>query len=138
MPKRRAGRRSPGGREPDQVPKVVVNRLSLYLRELQRLTRDGQATTNSGQLGRLLGFTDAQVRKDLAHFGQFGQPGVGYRCNDLIEAIRKILGTDQQWSVAIVGVGNLGRALLGYKGFDRQGNKPFGKVRGHGRTACHS
>lgn len=106
---------------PSEVPKAVVNRLSLYLREVQRLVRQGADTTNSHQLGALLGFTDAQVRKDLAYFGQFGHPGVGYRCEELVAAIRGILGTDEQWSVAMVGVGNLGRALLGYKGFRRQG-----------------
>jgi len=61
------------------------------------------------------------VRKDLAYFGQFGYPGVGYRCNELVSEIKKILGTDQQWPVLLVGVGNLGRALLGYKGFGQQG-----------------
>jgi redox-sensing transcriptional repressor len=103
------------------VPKAVVSRLSLYLRELQHLVRDGKATTSSSGLGQRLGLSDAQVRKDLAFFGQFGYPGVGYRCEELIEAIRRILGTDRGWSVAMVGVGNLGRALLGYKGFSQQG-----------------
>lgn len=102
-------------------PKAVVNRLSLYLRELQRLDRKGKQTVSSSQLGKLLGFTDAQVRKDLAYFGQFGHPGVGYRCDELVAAIRRILGTDREWVVAIVGVGNLGRALLGYRGFQPQG-----------------
>jgi redox-sensing transcriptional repressor len=103
------------------VPKAVVSRLSLYLRELQHLVRDGNETTSSTQLGRLLGFTDAQVRKDLAYFGQFGYPGIGYRCSELIGAIKRILGTDQPWSAAIVGLGNLGRALMGYRGFQDQG-----------------
>jgi redox-sensing transcriptional repressor len=109
---------SPG--EP-QVPKAVISRLSLYLRELQHLVRDGHETTSSTQLGKLLGFTDAQVRKDLAYFGQFGYPGIGYRCSELIEAIKGILGTNQPWSLAIVGLGNLGRALIGYRGFQEQG-----------------
>jgi redox-sensing transcriptional repressor len=103
------------------VPKAVVSRLSLYLRELQHLVRDGHETTSSTQLGRLLGFTDAQVRKDLAYFGQFGYPGIGYRCSELIDAIKRILGTSQPWSLAIVGLGNLGRALMGYRGFQNQG-----------------
>jgi redox-sensing transcriptional repressor len=102
------------------VPKVVVSRLSLYLRELQRLEAAGQATISSSQLGTLLGFSDAQVRKDLGFFGQFGYPGVGYRCDELIRAMRDILGTNQPWSVAMVGAGNLGQALLGYRGFGRQ------------------
>lgn len=106
---------------PGAVPKAVVGRLSLYLRELQRLLREGHETTSSTQVGKLLGFTDAQVRKDLAYFGQFGYPGIGYRCPELIAEIKRILGTDRDWPVALVGVGNLGRALLGYKNFGAQG-----------------
>ena len=105
------------------VPKAVVSRLSLYLRELQHLVRGGHETTSSSHLGGLLGFTDAQVRKDLAYFGHFGYPGIGYRCEELIAAIRQILGTDRGWSVAMVGTGNLGRALLGYRGFGHQNFK---------------
>jgi redox-sensing transcriptional repressor len=85
------------------------------------LVRDGRATVSSSQLGKRLGFTDAQVRKDLAHFGHFGHPGIGYRCHELIAQIRHILGTDRQWTVTMVGVGNMGRALLRYKGFAAQG-----------------
>jgi redox-sensing transcriptional repressor len=95
--------------------------LSLYLRELQQLVRQGRATVSSSQLGKLLGVTDAQVRKDLAYFGHFGHPGIGYRCNELIAEIRRILGTDREWVVTMVGVGNMGRALLRYKGFAAQG-----------------
>ena len=109
--------------ESANVPAAVVNRLSMYLRELQHLLSDGSETTSSSQLGRRLGFTDAQVRKDLAHFGHFGHPGIGYRCQELVGAIRKILGTDREWRVVLVGVGNLGRALLGYRGFHRGGFK---------------
>jgi redox-sensing transcriptional repressor len=107
--------------DPASAPEAVVNRLSLYLRELQHLISDGNETISSSQLGQRLGFTDAQVRKDLAHFGHFGHPGIGYRCEDLVQEIRRILGTDRQWQVALVGVGNLGRALLGYRGFEKQG-----------------
>ena len=109
----------PGG--PREVPKAVVSRLSLYLRELQHLVAAGTATISSSQLGKLLGISDAQVRKDLAFFGQFGYPGVGYRCAELITEIRRILGTDRHWTVTMVGVGNLGRALLRYRGFASQG-----------------
>lgn len=104
-----------------EIPAAVVSRLSLYLRELQHLLRDGHETVSSSQLGPLLGFSGAQVRKDLAYFGHFGYPGVGYRCDELVVAIRRILGTDRDWPVLIVGTGNLGRALLGYKGFGQQG-----------------
>jgi redox-sensing transcriptional repressor len=107
----------------EPVPKAVVSRLSLYLRELHQLVRNGHETTSSSQLGRLLGFTDAQVRKDLAYFGHFGYPGIGYRCDELISAIRRILGTDRGWPVVMVGTGNLGRALLGYRGFGHQNFK---------------
>jgi redox-sensing transcriptional repressor len=113
--------KSPGPAPDGPVPKAVVSRLSLYLRELQHLIRDGHETTSSNQLGGVLGFTDAQVRKDLAYFGHFGYPGIGYRCDELVTAIRKILGTDQQWPAVLVGAGNLGRALLGYKGFQQRG-----------------
>ncbi|QGJ71901.1 Redox-sensing transcriptional repressor Rex [Planctomycetales bacterium 10988] len=106
---------------PEQVPKAVVSRLSLYLRELEHLDRLGHATTSSGRLGQTLGFTDAQVRKDLAHFGQFGYPGIGYRTEELLRVIRTILGTNQRWDVALVGAGNLGRALLKYRGFEERG-----------------
>ncbi|OYV80888.1 MAG: redox-sensing transcriptional repressor Rex, partial [Planctomycetia bacterium 21-64-5] len=115
-------KRKPPVPPPDgPAPKAVVNRLSLYLRELEHLVRDGHATTSSTRLGSVLGFSDAQVRKDLAYFGHFGYPGIGYRCDELITAIKRILGTDQQWPVALVGVGNLGRALLGYRGFAQRG-----------------
>ncbi len=114
--------KSPGPRpEPATVPAAVVSRLSLYLRELQHLVVEGAQTTNSSQLGERLGFSDAQVRKDLAYFGNFGHPGIGYRCDELISEIRRILGTDRRWTVVLVGVGNLGRALLGYRGFEPQG-----------------
>lgn len=103
------------------VPQAVVSRLSLYLREVQNLLKSGRETTSSTQLGSLLGFTDAQVRKDLAYFGPFGYPGIGYRCDELEAAINRILGTDLDWPIAIVGFGNLGRALLGYRGFQQQG-----------------
>jgi redox-sensing transcriptional repressor len=112
---------SPGEIPSDaSVPKVVVSRISLYLRELQRLQAAGQQTISSGQLGTLLGFSDAQVRKDLGFFGQFGYPGVGYRCEELVTAMRDILGTNHAWPVVMVGAGNLGQALLGYRGFGRQ------------------
>jgi redox-sensing transcriptional repressor len=115
------GKDKPSEPTPDgAVPKAVVSRISLYLRELQHLIRDGHETTSSNQLGNLLGFSDAQVRKDLAYFGHFGYPGIGYRCDELVAAIRRILGTDRGWPVVMVGTGNLGQALLGYRGFGNQ------------------
>ena len=109
------------GSPDNPAPRAVVSRLSLYLRELQHLQRDGRETISSTELGRLLGFTDAQVRKDLAYFGQFGYPGVGYRCAELVGEIKRILCTNRPWPVALVGLGNLGRALIGYRGFQQQG-----------------
>lgn len=103
------------------VPKAVVNRLSLYLRAVQYLIADGKNTVSSSQLGNRLGLTDAQVRKDLALFGQFGYPGIGYRCEELVREIRRIVGTDQTWNVCLVGLGNLGSALISHRGFAQQG-----------------
>ncbi len=107
--------------EYEGVPAAVISRLSLYLRELQHLILEGKETVSSKKLGRILGFSDAQVRKDLGYFGQFGYRGIGYRCQELIKEIKRILGTDREWPVALVGCGNMGQALLGYGGFDQQG-----------------
>jgi redox-sensing transcriptional repressor len=102
------------------IPKAVSQRLSLYLRHLESLQRSEVSTVSSSQLGRSLGLTAAQVRKDLAYFGQFGFPGVGYKVQHLIAQLRRILGTDKTWLMALVGVGNLGRALVRYRGFEKQ------------------
>jgi redox-sensing transcriptional repressor len=104
-----------------RVPRPAARRLSLYLRELKLRARDGSATISSRQLGEALGLTDAQVRKDLAHFGHFGQPGVGYRCVDLLERLRMIMGIDRAWPCVLVGAGNIGRALLSYRRFEEDG-----------------
>lgn len=104
-----------------EVPKVVVGRLSLYLRELQLVLGSGKATISSSTLARRLGLNASQVRKDFAYFGQFGHPGVGYHCDELIQKIKSILGTERTWPVAMIGCGNLGQALLGYRGFGNQG-----------------
>jgi redox-sensing transcriptional repressor len=103
------------------LSRASVGRLSLYLRHLEGLRRDGLATVSSGLLGEALGVTDAQVRKDLACLGNLGQPGIGYPTEELIAAIRATLGIDREWRVAMVGVGNLARALLRYRGFREQG-----------------
>ena len=104
-----------------KIPKAVVSRLSLYLRELQQLLGEETKTISSTKLGRRLGFTASQIRKDFAYFGQFGYPGIGYKCDELVAKIRSILGTDRTWPVVLVGCGNLGQALLGYRGFSTQG-----------------
>ena len=110
---------SPARNEP--VPNPAVRRLSLYLRQLEAFKRKDRRTVSSKQLGESLGLTDAQVRKDFAYFGQFGHPGIGYRVDDLIAQVKRILGTDKTWNVLLVGAGNLGRALLAYRGFDQKG-----------------
>jgi redox-sensing transcriptional repressor len=86
-----------------------------------QLAETGRATVSSRQLADSLGLTAAQVRKDLAHFGQLGRPGVGYQVTDLVAQLRRLLGTDRVRQVALVGVGSLGRALLGHKGFRKKG-----------------
>jgi redox-sensing transcriptional repressor len=105
----------------DPIPNPAVRRLSLYLRQLETFKRKDRRTVSSKQLGEALHLTDAQVRKDLAYFGQFGHPGIGYRVDELIAQVRKILGTDKIWNVLLVGAGNLGRALMAYNGFDAKG-----------------
>lgn len=105
----------------ESVPAAAVQRLSLYLRQLELLSSQGRRTISSRLLGEPLGITDAQVRKDLGHFGQFGQAGVGYRVNELVPRLRRILGTDKKACVVLVGVGNLGRALSAYRGFSKRG-----------------
>jgi redox-sensing transcriptional repressor len=97
--------------------RASVTRLSLYLRRLESLLRDGVTTVSSSQLGESLGVTDAQVRKDLAYLGNLGHPGIGYAAPELVPAIRRALGIDREWLTALVGVGNLARALLRYHGF---------------------
>src|ERR1700685_2279264 len=106
---------------PESVPNPAVRRLSLYLRQLEGFKRKDRRTISSKQLGESLGLTDAQVRKDLAYFGQFGHPGIGYRVNELIGRVRHILGTDRTWNVMLIGAGNLGRALSAYRGFESKG-----------------
>lgn len=104
-----------------RLSRATVNRLSLYLRRLDSCLRAGSAKVSSGQLGEALGITDAQVRKDLASLGHLGQPGIGYPTRELIAAIRHTLGIDREWTAVLVGVGNLARALLRYRGFQQQG-----------------
>jgi len=105
----------------ERIPKKVVKRLSLYARELRTLEMNNVATVSSQMLADSLGITSAQVRKDLAFFGQFGVPGVGYSVRDLATSLQRILGTDREVRVAIIGAGNLGSALMSYGGFARHG-----------------
>lgn len=120
MPKPESVRPASAGQD-SKLSRASVGRFSLYLRHLDRLHAEGAATVSSGQLGEALGITDAQVRKDLAYLGNLGQPGIGYRTPDLIKALRNRLGVDRSWNVVVVGVGNLARALLRYRGFEQHG-----------------
>jgi redox-sensing transcriptional repressor len=114
------GPREAGGSEA-RLSSVIAARLSLYLRQLEVSLREGASTVSSGQLGDAVGVKDAQVRKDLAALGSLGQPGIGYPTHELIAALRSALGIDREWRVALVGAGNLARALLRYRGFASRG-----------------
>ncbi len=102
-----------------RVPEATVERLSVYLRSIKKLKHE--RILPSQELADLVGTSDGQVRKDLAYFGEFGIPGQGYRVGILKEEISRILGVDRVWWIALVGMGNLGAALLAYSGFKRQG-----------------
>jgi redox-sensing transcriptional repressor len=103
------------------IPPATASRLGLYLRELQHFQRTGIETLKSNVLGNRLGLSDSQIRRDLALFGQFGKRGVGYNVSGLVAALRKSLGTDGQWGTILIGLGNLGNALVRYRGFSEQG-----------------
>lgn len=104
-----------------RIPERTITRLSIYLRCLEELLADGQRTVSSKQLAERFGLNSAQVRKDLAYFGQFGIRGLGYYTETLKHSLEQILGLKQQWEVALVGLGNLGSALLNYRGFQKRG-----------------
>ncbi len=104
-----------------EIPDIVVGRLPVYLRELTRMAQDGQLITSSKELGERLGISSAQIRKDLSHFGEFGKQGTGYQILYLVEQLQRILHTEAEWQVALVGAGDLGRALANYNGFANRG-----------------
>jgi redox-sensing transcriptional repressor len=114
------GKRPQAGAE-SRLSRASVGRLSLYLRRLESLLREATPRVSSSALGEALGITDTQVRKDLASLGSLGQPGIGYDVAELIQVIRATLGIDREWRAALVGVGNLARALLRYHGFTERG-----------------
>jgi len=109
-----------------KIPEASIMRLSVYSRYLERLDRKGIVTTSSGEIADGVGVSPAQVRKDLAYFGEFGTRGVGYNVKDLHRHILKILGLTGEWAVVLVGVGNLGTALCLYRGFFERGFKIVG------------
>ena len=104
-----------------QAPNPAVRRLSLYLRQLEALDADHVATVSSHGLAQPLGLTDTQVRKDLAYFGQFGRPGVGYEVMPLIQRLRGIFGTNRISRALLVGAGHLGSAVVAYQGLRAKG-----------------
>lgn len=104
-----------------KIPEATIIRLSVYSRFLAQVDRKGIITISSGEIAEGVGVSPAQVRKDLAYFGEFGTRGVGYNVRDLHRHIMKILGLNHQWSVIIVGAGNLGSALCMYGGFRQRG-----------------
>ncbi len=105
------------------VPEVVIQRLPLYIRTLTRLQDRGVEVISSQELGAAQRMTPAQIRKDLSYFGRFGKQGRGYTVKYLLLELSRILGLDRQWNAAVIGVGRLGRAILGYPGFAPAGFK---------------
>jgi len=106
-----------------KIPEVTIGRLSAYMRCLNQMHEKGEKVVSSSLLAQNCGVNAAQVRKDLAYFGKFGIRGVGYYVEDLYRDIKKILGIDRVWKMAIFGIGNLGTALLSYKDFLKQNYK---------------
>jgi redox-sensing transcriptional repressor len=112
--------RRPSYRLP-KIPEMTIRRLSVYTRCLLQLEEDGVKTVSSQELAERFNLNSAQVRKDLAYFGEFGVRGIGYYVSGLKAELQRILGLDREWPVALVGFGNLGSALFHYRGFGRQG-----------------
>ncbi len=103
------------------IPDIVVGRLPIYLRALQRMLEENRRVTSSQELGERLGISAAQIRKDLSQFGEFGKQGTGYSIDYLAEQIRQILHVDRVWDMAVVGAGDIGSAVARYQGFSNRG-----------------
>ncbi|MFC1691907.1 redox-sensing transcriptional repressor Rex [Candidatus Latescibacterota bacterium] len=104
-----------------KIAEATIVRLSIYNRTLHKLEREGVEIISSFEMGDKIGFSAAQIRKDLSFFGDFGETGKGYYVRDLINAISRILGVDRKWDVVLVGAGNLGAALFYYPEFGDRG-----------------
>ena len=104
-----------------EIPDIVIGRLPVYLRALSLMAAAGQEITSSHELGEKLGISSAQIRKDLSHFGEFGKQGTGYRISHLQDQLRRILKVDREWPVALIGIGDVGQALVRYGGFRDRG-----------------
>jgi redox-sensing transcriptional repressor len=103
------------------IPDIVVGRLPIYLRALQRMAEDGQYLTSSQELSERLGISAAQIRKDLSQFGEFGKQGTGYNINFLVTQLRQILNVDRVWDIVVIGAGDIGSAVARYQGFADRG-----------------
>jgi redox-sensing transcriptional repressor len=103
------------------IPDIVVGRLPVYLRALQRMAEEGRRVTSSQELGEKLGISAAQIRKDLSQFGGFGKQGTGYDISYLVENLCEILKVDRVWDVAVIGAGDIGSAIARYQGFTDRG-----------------
>ena len=104
-----------------EIPRKTIYRLSIYLRCLHRLKANDIRTVSSEALAQVAGVKPTQLRKDLTYFGQFGTRGLGYDVEQLARMITNLLGTSSLQPVVLVGVGNLGTALLSYRGFQEEG-----------------
>jgi redox-sensing transcriptional repressor len=104
-----------------EIPDVVIRRLPIYARSLRYLLSENIPSVSSQELGERINVTAAQIRKDLSYFGEFGKQGIGYDVEKLLGHIEHILGLDQVWKVALIGVGHLGQAIARYEGFRSQG-----------------
>lgn len=105
----------------DKIPDIIIGRLPVYLRALQRMSEKGMKTTSSQELGEHVGISAAQIRKDISQFGEFGKQGTGYSIPFLMDKLREILKVNRMWDVAVVGAGELGHALARYQGFTNRG-----------------
>jgi len=106
-----------GQRAEHAIPDIVIRRLPIYVRTLKLIADSGTATVSSDELAEEIGVTAAQIRRDLSYFGKFGKLGKGYDVATLVAEIEHILQLDRHWDVALVGFGNLGRAIAAYRGF---------------------
>jgi len=104
-----------------KIPNPTIERLALYSRPLEVLVKSDMLIVSSEKLADLCGVNPAQVRKDLAYFGEFGVRGVGYEAQELLREIKRILGTDRKWALCIVGMGNLGMSLIENDNFRERG-----------------
>ncbi|MDL2207577.1 redox-sensing transcriptional repressor Rex [Desulfovibrio sp. OttesenSCG-928-M16] len=105
----------------EHIPRATIERLSIYLQVLENMQRDGVEVISSGPLAEACDVNASQIRKDLTYFGEFGVRGVGYNVRDLIQSISRSLGIDHDWNCVLIGVGNLGKALLGHREFSKRG-----------------